>query len=78
MARGFESKSIADQQESRDQERERVREGLSEGVAATRRRLLELARADYLRRIQEARAEPHRAMLRKALAAVEADLAKLP
>jgi hypothetical protein len=78
MARGFESKSIADQQESRDQERERVREGLSEGVATTRRRLLELARADYLRRIEAARAEPHRAMLRKSLAAVEADLAKLP
>ena len=38
---------------------------------------LELARADVLRRIELARAEPHREMLRRALAALEADLAKL-
>jgi hypothetical protein len=78
MARGFESKSVADQQESREQERERGREILSDAATATQRRRLELARADFLRRIDAARAEAHRAMLRKALAAVEADLAKLP
>ena len=77
MARGFESKSVADQQEAREQERDRDREALSDAATATRRRRLELARADVLRRIEEARAEPHRAMLRKALAALEADLAKL-
>ena len=77
MARGFESKSIAHQQEDREQERERDREASSDAVIATRRRRLELAQADVLRRIGEARAEPHRAMLRKALAALEADLAKL-
>jgi hypothetical protein len=77
MARGFESKSVADQQESREQERDRDREAQNEAVATTRRRGLELARADVLRKILEARAEPHRAMLRKALAALEADLAKL-
>jgi len=80
MARGFESKSVADQQESREQreeDRERDREALSDAAAATKRRRLELARADILRRIEQARAEPHRAMLRKGLAALEADLAKL-
>lgn len=77
MARGFESKSIAHQQEDREQERERSREALSDAVVATRRRGLELARADVLRRIEEARAEAHRAMLKKALASLDADLAKL-
>jgi hypothetical protein len=77
MARGFESKSVADQQESREQERDRDREEQAEAALATRRRRLELARVDVVRRIEQARAEPHRVMLRKALAALDADLSKL-
>jgi len=77
MARGFESKSIAHQQEDREQERERDREAVSDAAIATKRRRLELARADILRRIEDARAEPHRVMLRKALASLDADLAKM-
>lgn len=76
MARGFESKSVADQQESA---REPERPGREQGDSATllRRRRLELSRADVLRQMKEARAEGHREMLRRALAALEKQLAEL-
>ena len=77
MARGFESKSVADQQESA-QTRQR-RGGSDAGIspAASRRRKLELARADVLLRMQNASAEPHKEMLRRALAALDKDIATL-
>jgi hypothetical protein len=77
MARGFESKSVADQQESREQDRARVQEAKDGAVLNVRKRGLELARADVVRKLETAHAETHRDMLRKALAAVDADLAKL-
>jgi hypothetical protein len=43
----------------------------------SRRRNLELARADILSRIESARAQTHRQMLERALAAVEKELRSL-
>jgi len=75
MARGFESKSVADQQE----EFERGHRGGNTEDPATvlRRRKLELARSDVLRQLDLARAEAHKEMLRRALAALEDELGKI-
>jgi hypothetical protein len=74
MARGFESKSVADQQESaQEPKRYREVEG-GEPAQLLKRRKLELARADVLRRMETATAEGHREMLRRALAALDKDL----
>lgn len=73
MARGFESKAVTDQQES-------VFEGSGprgEPAPPPKRRKLELARADLLNRIEVAGSERYREMLRKALAAVDQELAGL-
>ena len=77
MARGFESKSVADQQEAA-QDRQR-RGGSDAGAPASvlKRRKLELARADVLRRMQLAHAEAHKEMLRRALASLDHDIAAL-
>ena len=74
MARGFESKSVTDQQES-------AFEGSAPrgdaGPPANVRKL-ELARADLLNRIQAAGAnDRYREMLERALAAVDKELAAL-
>ena len=73
MARGFESKSVTDQQES-----------AFEGSAArgdagppANVRKLELARADLLHRIEAAGNDRYREMLRRALADVDKELAAL-
>jgi hypothetical protein len=75
MARGFESKSVADQQEaahggfpSRSE-----REG-EDPLARAKRRRLELARIDILHQLERARAEAHRQMLEQALAALDKEL----
>jgi hypothetical protein len=72
MARGFESKSVADQQEA-----------LFEGSRAVNppqgnpeRRRLELARMDVQHRLEQATTDNHKEMLRRALAALDADLRK--
>jgi hypothetical protein len=73
MARGFESKSVTDQQES-------AFEGSGargEPGPPPRRRKLELARADLLHRIETAGSDRYREMLRKALADVDKELAAL-
>jgi hypothetical protein len=72
MARGFESKSVADQQEQ-------AASPSPEEAAAllTRRRRLELSRADVERRLESAQAKPHREMLRRALAALDEEIASL-
>jgi hypothetical protein len=73
MARGFESKSVTDQQES-------AFEGSGtrgEPGPPPRRRKLELARADLLHRIETAGNDRYREMLRKALADVDKELASL-
>jgi hypothetical protein len=73
MARGFESKSVTDQQESAFDES--VPRG--EPGPPPRRRNLELARADLLNRIEAAGNDRYREMLGKALAAVDKELATL-
>ena len=66
MARGFESKSVADQQEAR-QAVPPPRGGL---VSADEKRV-QLARADLEQRLRTATHEPHRLMLQRALAALD-------
>ena len=76
MARGFESKSVADQQEDAEN-RPRAEGEIEDAAVVLKRRKLELARTDMLRQLEAARAEPHKEMLRRALAALEKDLEKL-
>ena len=76
MARGFESKSVADQQEEKDWTRVQTGPRGDPGVLARRRRL-ELSRADMLRQLDSVKAEAHRKMLERALAALEQQLAEL-
>jgi hypothetical protein len=66
MARGFESKSVADQQEARQAEKP-VRGDL---VPPDQKRR-QLARADLQQRLATATSEPHRQMLQRALAALD-------
>ena len=73
MARGFESKSVTDQQESAFEESG----PRGEPGPPPKRRKLELARADLLNRIAAAGNDRYREMLRKALAAVDKELAGL-
>ena len=79
MARGFESKAVADQQESA-LERRRPRTPPEVVVDAKRvacLRQLQLARADVERRLAEAAAPAHRQMLERALRALLEDLRAL-
>jgi hypothetical protein len=77
MARGFESKSVADQQASAfDDNRGSGRESV-DPVLSAKRRKLELARASVLQQLEVARADPHKEMLRRALAALDRELVAL-
>jgi hypothetical protein len=67
MARGFESKSVADQQEAAFNPRPS-----GERIQSAQRRSLELARIDVERRLKVATSEPLRQMLEKALADIDA------
>jgi hypothetical protein len=72
VARGFESKSVADQQESAQDKRKSVE------PPAARRRTLELARVDVQRRLETAGSDSYREMLKRTLAAVDKELAEIP
>jgi hypothetical protein len=76
MARGFESKAVADQQETARAERREEAPDTGPPLLARRRRL-ELARADVMRRLSLARADAHRQMLERALRALDEELASL-
>jgi hypothetical protein len=79
MARGFESKAVADQQESA-QERRRPRappEVVVDAKRVARVRQLQLARADVERRLEEAASPAHRQTLERALRALLEDLRAL-
>jgi len=76
MARGFESKSVADQQEQAAAPSPKNPHEEDPAVLS-RRRKLELSRKDVECRLEEARAEPHREMLRRALAALDEEIASL-
>jgi hypothetical protein len=75
MARGFESKSVADQQAA--QESFVVRAETGDAGTLLKRRKLELARTDIARKMKNARAEAHREILRRALEALDKELAEL-
>jgi hypothetical protein len=77
MARGFESKAVADQQEETqapvsDSDRPQADQAL-----LAKKRQLELSRCDIVRRLSLATAEPHREMLRRALEALDTQIAAL-
>jgi hypothetical protein len=72
MARGFDSKSVADQQEAAQNRRP----PRTEPPVDPRRRKLELARVDVMRQLETAKG-PYEEMLRRSLAALEEELARL-
>ena len=76
MARGFESKSVADQQELASAP-VREREAIGDPVVVVKRRKLELALVEVRHQLAAAHAEPHREMLRRALSSLEMDLRAL-
>jgi hypothetical protein len=78
MARGFESKSVADQQEEAENRRSRSGdEPTPDPAVVLERRRLELARADAQHRLDEATHEPYRTMLQRAIGDLDARLARL-
>ncbi len=77
MARGFESKSVAAQQELADAPSPEQLQEEKEARLRTRRRRLELSRADVQRRLEAAQATPHREMLRRALDALDEEILSL-
>jgi hypothetical protein len=72
MARGFESKSVADQQESAMNPRP-----VGEKGTDPQRRSLELARTDVARRLEAATSSAHREMLQRALSDLDDRLRRL-
>ena len=78
MARGFDSKSVSDQQEELERSRERRQQGEPQkAVVSARRRQLELARVDVVRRMETSTVR-YRESLEAALAALDAQLAQQP
>ncbi len=71
LARGFESKAVADQQEARE-----AGKPVRGDVVPAERKTLELARADVEQRLRTATSGGHKEMLQRALLAIEADIAK--
>jgi hypothetical protein len=78
MARGFESKSVADQQASAQSPPPARDDAPPDPAVLARKRRLELSRADIKRRLGLARAEAHRQMLERALRALDDEIASLP
>lgn len=82
MARGFESKSVADQQESAQAEAPEREAGSREAkerdpARLARLRVLELSRADVGHRLERAHAAGHREVLQRALEALDAEIRRL-
>ncbi len=77
MARGFESKSVADQQESAQATPAARSLDPRDPAVLQKKRRLELSRIDVLRQLETARAEGHRATLKRALEALDRELARL-
>ena len=78
MARGFESKSVADQQESASAPAPARDDNAPNPALLAKRRRLELSRADVKRRLAVARVDAHRQMLERALRALDEEIAQLP
>jgi hypothetical protein len=77
MARGFESKAVADQQEAAQAHAPSSDRPAVDPAQLARRRKLELSRADVQCRLAEAHAEAHREILKRALAALDAEIVGL-
>lgn len=77
MARGFESKSVADQQESASAPTPARDDAAPDPALIAKKRRLELSRADVKRRLALARADAHREMLERALRALDEEIARL-
>jgi hypothetical protein len=77
VARGFESKAVADQQEASGRERPAAARALEPPELAKRRKGLELGCADLRRRLESARVGAYRLMLQRALADLERQLTEL-
>lgn len=73
MARGFESKSVADQQEQAQGAVRAPRE-VGDPLVSAKKRRLELSLADVRQKLAGAGSAGHREMLRRAEAALEKDL----
>ena len=76
MARGFESKSVADQQEQAQGGVRAPRE-TSDPLVSAKRRRLELSLVEVRHKLAGAGSEGHREVLRRAEAALEKDLRAL-
>ena len=77
MARGFESKSVADQQASAFEENRGPGAPAEDPAVQTKRRKLELSRASVLQQLELARAEPHKQMLKTALEDLDRQISAL-
>ena len=77
MARGFESKSVADQQESAQAAAPARDEPSPDPARLAKKRRLELSRADVVRRLALARVDAHREILERALRALDDEIASL-
>jgi hypothetical protein len=77
MARGFASKSVADQQEQAAAPAPKKPSTEDSAAILTRRRRLELSRADVQRRLEGAQVKLHREMLQRALDALDEEIASL-
>ena len=78
MARGFESKAVADQQEAAQAPPPLSHdEAAPDPLLLARRRRLELSRADVVRHLADAHAAAHRQMLERALRALDDELSSL-
>ncbi len=77
MARGFESKSVADQQETALAAPRPAHERDLDPAVLQKKKRLELSRADVVRHMESARAEGHRQVLKKALDALDRELKRL-
>jgi hypothetical protein len=79
MARGWESKSVEEQQQesARDSKRTRPAVSAEEAARRTKRDTLMLARTGALGQLQHACAPAHRAMLEQAIADLDRQIAAL-
>jgi hypothetical protein len=78
MARGFESKAVADQQESAQEPLPSREDEAPDPALLARRRRLEMSVVDIKRRLSLAHADAHRQMLERALRALDDEIASLP
>ena len=77
MARGFESKAVADQQDAAQAEPPTREAEQRDPARLARLKQLQLSRADVQSRLERALAPPHREVLLRALAALDAEIAAL-